>query len=104
MPLGWISSLWEGRMNLVASLLRGGATRVGVEEAESFSSMAVMHVVRVPRAFVTSLKVGSDASSVDRRSGSGWVLFLILVDSPFLGGFMHVFNLGAIVNESKTNP
>ena len=68
--------------------VRGGASGVSLEEVQvgSFSSVAVMHVVSMSRAFITSLKVGSDSSSADRRSGGGWALFLILVVSPFLVG------------------
>ena len=63
MSLGWISSLWGDRVNLVACPVSGGASGVGFEEVDSFSSAAVTHVLRVPRAFITSLKVGSDSSS-----------------------------------------
>ena len=88
------------KLGRVACSLKGGASCVGLEEADSFSSVAVTNVVSVPKAFITSLKVGSDSSSDDRRSGRGLALFLILVVNPFLGGFMPVYNLGAIVSYS----
>ena len=75
----------------------GGDSGVNVEAVQSFSSAVVTLVVRVPRAFITSLKVDSDSPSDERRSGGGWALFLILVFSPFFGGFIYVFNFGAIV-------
>ena len=88
-----------GKVNLVTLPVRGGASDVGLEEAEHFSSVSATPVVRVPRAFITSLKVGSNSSSVDEsRSGGGWALFLILVVSPFLVGFISVFSLEAIVS------
>ena len=83
---------------MVKLSVKGGASGGDLEEAKSFSSVAVTHVVRVPRAFIMSLKVGSDLSSYERRFGGGWALFLILVVSPFLVCFISVFNLGAIVS------
>ena len=80
---------------MVTLSVGGAASCVDLEEAESFSSVAVTLVVRVPRAFIMSLKVGSDSSS-DKRSGGGWALLLILVVSPFLVRFIHYFNLAAI--------
>ena len=82
---------------MVVCSVRGEASGVSLEEVTSCSSVAVMRAVSMPRAFIMSLKVGSDSSSNDKRSDGGWVLFLILAVSPFLVGFMHVFNLGAIV-------
>ena len=97
MSLGWIPSLWGGRVNLVTLSVKGGAAGGDLKEVESCSSVAVTHVVRVPRAFIMSLNVSSDSSSDEMRSGGGCALFLILVVSPFLVGFILVFNLGAIV-------
>ena len=71
---------------------------VELEEAESFSSVAVVRVFRVPRAFIMFLKVGSDSSLDERRSGSIWALLLVLIVSPFFVGFICVFNVGAIVS------
>ena len=82
---------------MVACSVRGEVTGVSLDEVATFSSVAVTYVLSMSRAFITSLKVGSDSSSDDRRSGGGWALFLILIVSPFLVGFMRVFNLGAIV-------
>ena len=85
-------------MNIVALTVWGGTSGVGLEGAESFSPVAFTRVVSMPRAFIMSLKVGSDSSFDDWRSGGGWALFLILVVSPFLGVSMRVFKLGAILN------
>ena len=74
----------------MACSVRGGASGVSLEEVARCSSVAVMCAVSMPRAFITSLKVGSDSSSNDRRSGGGWALFLIFVVIPFFVGFMHV--------------
>ena len=73
-------------MDLVPLSVGGRASDVDLEEAESFSSVGVTLVVRVPRAFITSLKVGSDLFSDERRSVSGWALLLVLIDSPSLIG------------------
>ena len=92
-------------MNLMTHPVSGRASGVGLEETESLSSVAAMLVVRVPKAFIQSLKVASDLSAVvappsnEIRSVGRWPLFLILVVSPFLVGFIHVFDLGAIVSE-----
>ena len=77
----------------------GGGRRCMYLRGRKLSSVAVTLVVRVPRSFITSLNVGSDSSSVVKPpSSGGWALFLILVVSPFLLGFIRVFNLGAIVS------
>ena len=108
---GWIPSLWGpssiegGEVNLVTLPVMGGASDVGLEEAESLSSVAATLVVRVRRAFIRSLKVGSELFSVvkpppdERTPGRGWALFHILIVSPFLAGFINVFNLGTILSE-----
>ena len=83
-------------MNLVACSVKGGASAVSLQEVAGCSSVVVTCVVSVPRAFIISLKVGSDSSLDDRRSGSSWALFLILVVSLFLVGFKHAFTLGAM--------
>ena len=67
MSLGWIPSLWGGKVDLVTFPVWGGASGVDLEETESFSSVSVTHVVRVPRAFIMSLNVGSDSSSDEKR-------------------------------------
>ena len=82
-------------MNLVACSVRGGSSGVSLEEAESSSSVAVKHVVSVPRAFIMSLKVGPDSSSDERRSGGGWALFLISLSVLFLGRFHECFQFGS---------
>ena len=85
-------------MNLVTLSVKGGASGVDLKEVESFSFVVVTLVVRVARAFILSLKVDSDTTLDEMRPGGDWTLFLILVVSPFLVGFINVFNLGAIVS------
>ena len=93
-----------GKVNMVTLPVRGGASDVVLEDVERFSAVAATLVVRVRRAFITSCRVGSDSSSVvkpaldEKRSCGRWAILLILVVSPFLVGFIHVFNLGAIVS------
>ena len=78
---------------------RGGALGVDLEAVASFSCAAIQCVVTVPRASIKSDKFSPDSSSDDKRSG-GWALFLILVMDAFFVGFISVFSLGTITQNS----
>ena len=94
-------TLWrQGKPGGLVSEGRSLSSGAGLKDVASFSSVAVMRVVRVPGASTTSRKVCPYSSSDDRRSGGCWGLFLILVMDPFFVGFIHVFSLGVIVLNS----
>ena len=97
--LGWVSSLCGSRANLVAWSGKGVASCVALEVVASFPSVAVK-CVSMPRTSIKSRKFGPDSSSDDRSSGGGRTIFLILVMDAFCVGFIHVFSLGAIIQNS----
>ena len=100
MSLEWISAPCGGWSDLVAWSGNGGALCVCLEAVASVSSVADKLVVIVARGSIKSCNCCPDSSSDDRRSGGGWALFLFLVMDVFFVGFICVFNLGAILENS----
>ena len=101
MSLEWISESCAGWSDLVEWSGRGGASRICLESVASVSSAADKHMVIVARASIKSCNCGLDSSMDDRRSGRNWALFLFLVMDVFFVGFTRVFNLGAILENSR---
>ena len=100
MSLEWISGPCGGWSDPVAWSRRGGASCVCLWAVASVSSVADKRVVIMARHSIRSCNCVHDSSSDDRRSGSGWALFLFLVIDVFLLGFIHVVNLGATLEDS----
>ena len=97
MSLGWISAPCGGWSDLVSWSGNDEASCVCLVAVASFSSVADNRVKIMARASIRSCNCGLDSSSYDRRSGGGWALFLFLVIDVYFVGFIHVFNLGAIL-------